>query len=188
MTKKWRGKRGKVVWVGKSSTVVGHVAWWTERRSVQRRRTPGLDFRTWRFLLREFGLWSQPRLNYWQQVLGALQLLDVGVSSRSSQLAFLDVRKVGSPCLESIKYMSRVHDGSFPLWWAFHVMRCDEEGTTSNLTQTCTCSHSSLKKSSRSILVTTSRSTVISSSKSTCNCFRCFMPWHWQVWVYSNPK
>jgi len=35
------------------------------------------------------------------------------------------------------------------------------------------CSHSSLKKSRRSILVTTSRSTVISSSKSTYNGFRC---------------
>jgi hypothetical protein len=29
--------------------------------------------------------------------------------------------------------MSRVYDGSFPLWQAFHVMRCDEEGMTSNL-------------------------------------------------------
>ena len=73
-----------------------------------------------------------------------------------------------------------------------HFMLCDAMRKAwqaiYNKLNLVTCSHSSLKKSRRSILVTTSRSTVISSSKSTCNCFRCFMPWHWQVWVYSNPK
>jgi hypothetical protein len=46
----------------------------------------------------------------------------------------LDVRKVGSPRLESVKYMGGVHDGSFPLWRASErFVLCGEEAIQSKL-------------------------------------------------------
>ena len=84
--------------------------------------------------------------------------------------------------------MGGVHNGGFSLWWTFHDKQWERLWQIKKVItgQICTCSHSSLKKSRRSILVTTSRSTVISSSKSTYNGFRCLNAMTNSV--YSNRK